>query len=66
MRWVTASPTRRGALLLGAAPLLVLALGYVIASVHDRRAEQRAEIQAMAPEAVVRRARLTRARRDPG
>lgn len=32
MRWVTASPTRRGALLLGAAPLLVLALGYVIAA----------------------------------
>jgi monovalent cation:H+ antiporter-2, CPA2 family len=38
-------------------------MGYVIASVHDRRAEQRAEIQAMAPDATVRRARLTR--RDP-
>jgi NitT/TauT family transport system permease protein len=32
VRWVTAQPTRRGALLLGAAPLLVLALGYVIAA----------------------------------
>lgn len=32
MRWVTASPTRRGALLLGAAPLLVLALGYIVAA----------------------------------
>jgi len=42
-------------------------MGYVIASVHDRRAEQRAEIQAMAPDATVRRARLTRSRgpRDP-
>jgi len=40
-------------------------MGYVIASVHDRRAAQRAEIQAMAPEATVRRARLTRSRRDP-
>lgn len=40
-------------------------MGYVIASVHDRRAEQRAEIQAMAPEATVRRARLTRSRKDP-
>ena len=38
-------------------------MGYVIASVHDRRAEQRAEIQAMAPEANVRRSRLVRARR---
>lgn len=37
-------------------------MGYVIASVHDRRAEQRAEIQAMAPEATVRRARLTRSK----
>jgi CPA2 family monovalent cation:H+ antiporter-2 len=37
-------------------------MGYVIASVHDRRAEQRAEIQAMAPEANVRRARLTRSK----
>lgn len=37
-------------------------MGYVIASVHDRRAEQRAEIQAMAPDATVRRARLTRPR----
>ncbi|MBT9446108.1 MAG: cation:proton antiporter [Hyphomonadaceae bacterium] len=43
-------------------------MGYVIASVHDRRAAQRAEIQAMAPDATVRRVRLTRARapRDPG
>lgn len=32
MRWVTASPTRRGALLLGAAPLLMLALGYIVAA----------------------------------
>lgn len=40
-------------------------MGYVIASVHDRRAEQRAEIQAMAPDATVRRARLTRSRREP-
>jgi NitT/TauT family transport system permease protein len=32
MRWVTASPGRRGGLLLGALPLLVLALGYVIAA----------------------------------
>lgn len=32
MRWVTANPGRRGSLLLGAAPLLVLALGYVIAA----------------------------------
>jgi monovalent cation:H+ antiporter-2, CPA2 family len=37
-------------------------MGYVIASVHDRRAEQRAEIQAMAPDATVRRARLTRSK----
>ncbi len=37
-------------------------MGYVIASVHDRRAEQRAEIQAMAPEANVRRVRLTRSK----
>jgi CPA2 family monovalent cation:H+ antiporter-2 len=37
-------------------------MGYVIASVHDRRAELRAEIQAMAPEANVRRSRLTRVR----
>lgn len=37
-------------------------MGYVIASVHDRRAEQRAEIQKMAPEANVRRSRLTRGR----
>lgn len=40
-------------------------MGYVIASVHDRRAEQRAEIEAMAPDATVRRARLTRVRDDP-
>lgn len=39
-------------------------MGYVIASVHDRRAEQRAEIQAMAPEANVRRARIARVRRS--
>lgn len=32
MRWVTANPGRRGSLLLGAAPMLVLALGYVIAA----------------------------------
>jgi NitT/TauT family transport system permease protein len=32
MRWVTALPTRRGALLLGAVPLLVLALGYILAA----------------------------------
>ncbi len=32
MRWVTANPGRRGSLLLGAAPLLVLALGYVVAA----------------------------------
>jgi NitT/TauT family transport system permease protein len=32
MRWVTANPGRRGGLLLGALPLLVLALGYVIAA----------------------------------
>lgn len=32
MRWVTAKPTRRGALLLGAAPLVVLAIAYVIAA----------------------------------
>lgn len=32
MRWVTAAPNRRGALLLGALPLLVLALAYVIAA----------------------------------
>jgi CPA2 family monovalent cation:H+ antiporter-2 len=37
-------------------------MGYVIASVHDRRAEQRAEIQAMAPDAQVRRTRLTRSK----
>lgn len=41
-------------------------MGYVIASVHDRRAEQRAEIQAMAPEATVRRQRLRRAPRESG
>jgi CPA2 family monovalent cation:H+ antiporter-2 len=42
-------------------------MGYVIASVHDRRAEQRAEIQAMAPEAQVRRTRLTRSKaKDSG
>lgn len=39
-------------------------MGYVIASVHDRRAEQRAEIQAMAPDAQVRRTRLTRRMKD--
>jgi NitT/TauT family transport system permease protein len=32
VRWVTASIGRRGNLLLGAAPLLVLALGYVVAA----------------------------------
>jgi len=32
MRWVTATPGRRGAILLGAAPLLLLALGYIIAA----------------------------------
>ena len=32
MRWVTAAPSRRGALLMGALPLAVLALGYVIAA----------------------------------
>jgi CPA2 family monovalent cation:H+ antiporter-2 len=35
-------------------------MGYVIASVHDKRAEMRAEIQALAPEAAVRAARLQR------
>lgn len=42
MRWVTFSPGRRGSLLLGAAPLLVLALGYVIASAA-RHAENPAD-----------------------
>lgn len=37
-------------------------MGYVIASVHDKRAEQRQQIQAMAPDATVRRARLVRSR----
>jgi NitT/TauT family transport system permease protein len=32
VRWVTANPGRRGNLLLGAAPLLVLALAYVVAA----------------------------------
>jgi NitT/TauT family transport system permease protein len=32
VRWVTASPTRRRGLLLGALPLLVLVLAYVIAA----------------------------------
>lgn len=32
MRWVTASPGRRGGLLMGVLPLLVLALAYVIAA----------------------------------
>lgn len=32
MRWVTTSPGRRGTLLLGAVPLLVLALAYVLAA----------------------------------
>jgi NitT/TauT family transport system permease protein len=32
MRWVTAEPTRRGTLLLGAVPLLMLALAYIIAA----------------------------------
>lgn len=32
MRWVTANPGRRGRLLLGALPLLVLALGYIVAA----------------------------------
>lgn len=32
MRWVTATPTRQGALLLGAAPLVALAIAYVIAA----------------------------------
>jgi CPA2 family monovalent cation:H+ antiporter-2 len=35
-------------------------MGYVIASVHDKRAEQRAEIQALAPGADIRRSRLLR------
>ena len=42
MRWVTANPERRGSLLLGAAPLLVLALGYVIAAAA-RHADNPAE-----------------------
>lgn len=37
-------------------------MGYVIASVHDKRAEIRAEIQAHAPEAQVRASRLQRIR----
>jgi monovalent cation:H+ antiporter-2, CPA2 family len=37
-------------------------MGYVIASVHDRRAEQRLEIQKMAPDANVRRTRVARVR----
>lgn len=32
MRWVTAQPTRRATLLLGALPLLVLALAYIVAA----------------------------------
>lgn len=32
MRWVTARPARSGALTLGAAPLLVLGLGYILAA----------------------------------
>ncbi len=32
MRWVTAIPNRRGSLLLGALPLLVLGLGYILAA----------------------------------
>jgi len=42
MRWVTAAPSRRGALLMGALPLAVLALGYVIASAA-RHAENAAD-----------------------
>jgi CPA2 family monovalent cation:H+ antiporter-2 len=37
-------------------------MGYVIASVHDKRAEIRAEIQAGAPDAQVRGSRLQRIR----
>jgi CPA2 family monovalent cation:H+ antiporter-2 len=37
-------------------------MGYVIASVHDKRAELRAQIQAEAPEAQVRASRLQRVR----
>jgi NitT/TauT family transport system permease protein len=42
MRWVTAAPSRRGALLMGALPLAVLALGYVIAAAA-RHAENPAD-----------------------
>ncbi len=42
MRWVTATHSRRGALLMGAAPLLVLAIGYVIAAAA-RHAENPAD-----------------------
>lgn len=42
MRWVTAAPSRRGALLMGTLPLAVLALGYVIASAA-RHAENAAD-----------------------
>ncbi len=42
MRWVTARTGRRGAVLLGALPLLVLALGYIIAAAA-RHAENPAD-----------------------
>lgn len=42
MRWVTATPQRRGGLLLGTLPLLVLGLGYIIAAAA-RHAENPAD-----------------------
>jgi CPA2 family monovalent cation:H+ antiporter-2 len=36
-------------------------MGYVIASIHERRADKRAQIQAMAPDATIRKSRLARA-----